>query len=70
MSTDGRSPIAYPPEAILTTEQVAEWLQCGVSTVEALGLPRLRLPVRTVRYSAGDVLAFLEGRYRPPGAGP
>jgi hypothetical protein len=61
-------PISYAPEAILTTEQVAEWLQCGVSTVEALGLPRLRIPGRVVRYAAGEVLAFLEGRYTPPAA--
>lgn len=61
-------PLSYPPEAILTTDQVAEWLQCGVSTVEALGLPRLRLPSRTVRYAAGEVLAYLEGRYTPPAA--
>jgi len=70
MSTDDRGPIAYPRETILTTDRLAAWLQCSRSTVEAMELPRLRIPGRVVRYSAGHVLAFLEGRYRPPSAGP
>lgn len=58
-----QTPLAYPPEAILTTEQVAAWLQVSTRLVEALPLPRLQgLGPRTVRYSAGTVLAFLEGR--------
>lgn len=62
------TPVAYPPETILTIEQVARWLQCSVSTVELLELPRLRIPGRVVRFAAGEVLAYLEGRYRPPAA--
>ena len=56
------TPLAYPPSAILTTEQLASWLQVSVSTVKTWPLPRLRLPGQTVRYSAGQVLAYLEGR--------
>lgn len=55
-------PISYPPSAILTPEQVAAWLQLSERVVADLGLPRLKLPGRSVRYSAGQVLAFLEGR--------
>lgn len=54
-------PVAYPPEAILTTEQMAEWLQVSPRLVEAMHLPKLLLPgSRMVRYSAGQVLQFLE----------
>jgi hypothetical protein len=53
---------AYPAEAILTTEQLAEWLQLTPDTVLEMKLPRLNLPIRSVRYSAGRVLAYLEGR--------
>lgn len=60
--TDALRPVAYPPETILTTEQVAAWIQCSPRLVEAMGLPRLSLPGRLVRYSAGQVLAYLEGR--------
>jgi hypothetical protein len=55
-------PLSYPPEAILTTEQVADWLQVSVRTVKSWPLPRLKLPGTTVRFSAGQVLAYLEGR--------
>jgi len=55
-------PVAYPPETILTTEQVARWLQVSERTVKAWPLPRLKLPGSTVRFSAGQVLAYLEGR--------
>ena len=54
-------PVAYPPEAILTTEQLAQWLQVSPRLVEAMHLPKLQLPgSRMVRYSAGVVLAYLE----------
>lgn len=55
-------PISYPAEAILTTEQVAEWLQVSPELVDTMRLPRLAVTGRRVRYSAGMVLAFLEGR--------
>ena len=58
------TPLTYPPGTILTTEQVALWLQCSVRTVEAMALPKLRgLGPRLVRYEASQVLDFLrEGR--------
>jgi len=56
-------PKAYARAAILTQEQLAEWLQVSVSVAKGLGLPKLRLPgSRLVRYSAGQVLDYLEGR--------
>jgi hypothetical protein len=55
-------PVAYPAEAILTVEQVSKWLQVSERTVKSWPLPRLRLPGNTVRFSAGQVLAYLEGR--------
>jgi hypothetical protein len=56
------TPLAYPPETILTRKQLSEWLQVSERTVEAWPIPRLRLPGSMVRYSAGAVLAYLEGR--------
>lgn len=61
MTDIGPRPIAYPPETVLTVEQVAEWLQISKRTVMDLPLPRLSTG-RLVRYSAGQVLAYLEGR--------
>jgi hypothetical protein len=60
--SDDIGPISYPAEAILTTEQVARWMQVSVRTVKDWPLPRLRLPGSLVRFSAGEVLAYLEGR--------
>ncbi len=60
--TDDITPLAYPPEAILTIEQVARWLQVSERTVKSWPLPRLKLPGSTVRFSAGQVLAYLERR--------
>ena len=61
--TETESPVrSYPPEAILTQEQLADWLQVSERTVKSWTfLPRLNLPGTTVRYSAGQVLAYLEG---------
>lgn len=57
------TPLAYPAETILTTKQVADWLQVSERTVESWPIPRLKIPSKTVvRYSAGMVLAYLEGR--------
>lgn len=56
------NPVAYRRETILTTQQVAEWLQVSEDTVQRLGLPRLKGLERTVRYSAGMVLDWLEGK--------
>lgn len=53
---------AYPPTAILTTEEVAEWVGVAPRTINDWPLPALRYPRKEKRYSAGMVLAFLEGR--------
>jgi hypothetical protein len=59
-ATDLR-PVAYPPETILTTDDLARWLQVSPRLVEAMHLPKLQLPgSRMVRYSAGQVLRYLE----------
>jgi hypothetical protein len=55
-------PVAYPPETILTIEQVARWLQVSERTVRSWPLPRLNLPGQTVRYAAGEVLEYLTGK--------
>jgi hypothetical protein len=52
----------YPSGAILTTEQLADWLQVSPATAREMKLPRLNLPGKMVRHSAGAVLAYLEGR--------
>jgi hypothetical protein len=55
-------PVAFAAEAILTVEQLASWLQVSERTVKSWPLPRLRLPGNTVRYSAGMILRYLEGK--------
>lgn len=56
--------VAYAPETIMTMAQVADWLQVSLSTVEHSEIPSLpHMPGNRIRrYSAGMVLAFLEGR--------
>lgn len=54
--------VAHPPEAILSIEQVAEWLGVSVRFVERLDLPAVFLGVRTKRYLGRDVLAYMEQR--------
>ena len=51
---------AYPPEAILTPDQVAEWLQVSRRTVQRLPLPAVTMGHRTVRYLAKEILEYLE----------
>jgi len=55
-------PITYDDNTILTAEQIAAWVQVSVHTVRSWPLPRLKLPGSTVRFSARQVLAYLEGR--------
>jgi hypothetical protein len=45
---------------ILTTKQVAAKLGLNVRSVELLGIPRIKLSHRTVRFAASDVNALLE----------
>lgn len=53
---------AYPPEAILTAEQVAAWLQVSVSQVQRMNLPAVPVGKRRYRYIAGQVLEELRRR--------
>lgn len=54
--------IAHAPEAILDIEQVAEWLQVSVRTVERLDIPPVFLGTRTKRFLGRDVLNYMEQR--------
>jgi hypothetical protein len=47
---------------VLTTEQVAEWLQVSVRFVERLDIPPVFLGTRTKRFLGKDVLAYLDTR--------
>lgn len=61
--TPGRTDLrvrAYPPEAVLTRAQVAEWLGMKVDTVDHLPIKRRKIGRRTVRYLARWVLEYLE----------
>lgn len=50
------------PDAILTRDEVAAWLKVKPRQVERLGVPFLDLGRKTKRYSARDVVAWLEQR--------
>lgn len=54
--------VAHSPEAILNVEEVAQWLQVSVRTVERLDIPCVFLGHRTKRYLGKDVLKYLEVR--------
>lgn len=47
------------PDAVLTPQQVAAWLQISVKTLATLPIPSKKLGHRTRRYLARDVLAYL-----------
>ena len=61
IQAEKREVLAYPPTAILTVEEVAAWIGVAPRTVQDWPLPTLRYPTRDRRYSAGQVLRFLEG---------
>lgn len=48
------------PDAILTREEVANWLKVKPRQIERLGVPVLNMGRRTKRYLARDVLAWLD----------
>jgi len=50
----------FSPEAVLTTQQVAQWLSVSRRTVQRLRIPTVQLGHRTIRYRAKDVLDYLE----------
>ena len=53
-----------PLGAVLTREQVAEWLQVRPRQLDRLGIPCLDLGHKTKRYVAEDVQAWLEAQRR------
>jgi len=57
-----QSPIGYPPNAILTQEQVAGWLSISTRTLRKLPIRRWASSRRLVRYLARHVLEDLEER--------
>jgi hypothetical protein len=60
---NAKQPVAYPAGTILTTAQVAEWLQVSTRHVELMRLPRLKGLGRSARYEAGMVLECLMGKW-------
>ena len=67
----GRVPIAtfgeLPRDALLTADEVAEWLKIERRQVQRLGIPCIDLGRKTPRYQVKDVLAWLETRRREGG---
>lgn len=59
-------PRTYPPGTILTTAQLATWLQVSSRQVELMRLPRLSGLGRLARYEAGTVLDHLLAPPDPP----
>lgn len=57
--TETIAPKAYPAEAVLTIEQVADWLQVSKRQAERLNIPCFYLGTRTRRYLGKSVLEFL-----------
>jgi len=55
-----RPPITYPPDAILTQEQVAAWLGISTRTLRKLPIRRWASSRRLVRYLGRHVLQYVE----------
>lgn len=55
-------PFVPTTKPILTVDEVAALLQVERRQVDRLGVPKLRLGRKTVRYSARAVMAWLESR--------
>jgi hypothetical protein len=60
--TGTRTPIGYSPETILTTEEVAAWLDVHPKTVRKLGIKTCHLGHSTVRYLAKHVLEYMDAK--------
>lgn len=56
------APRGYSPETVLTIEQLAEWLQVSVRTVERYDIPFFFIGPRQKRFLGEDVLNFLRQR--------
>jgi hypothetical protein len=55
---------AERPDALLTAEEVGDWLKIARCQVQRLGIPRIDLGRKTPRYQVKDVLEWLETRRR------
>jgi len=60
----GQQPRDQTLPAVLTRQQVADFLQVRPRQVERLGVPCLNLGKKTKRYVREDVLAWLEAQRR------
>lgn len=54
--------VNYPPDAVLTVEEVAAWLGVSEKSVSRYGIKRIKLGGRTTRYLAEDVYAYLRAK--------
>lgn len=56
--------MTYPPapETILTRAEVAAWLKIKPRQVQRLGIPCVDLGLKTKRFIAKDVWAYLEAK--------
>ena len=50
------------PDAILTRDEVAEWLKVRPRQVDRLGIPCIDLGRKTKRFFAREVLAWLQAK--------
>jgi len=62
----GRMPTAtfgeLPPDALLTTDEVSEWLKVARRQVQRLEIPWIDLGRKTPRCRVKDIVAWLETR--------
>ncbi len=65
MSSSVAVPPSYPPTAVLTTADVSAWLRVHPRQLQRLGVPRLKLSHKVVRYSARAVQAWLDQQVKP-----
>ncbi len=67
----GRMPSAtfgeLPPDALLTADQVGEWLKVARRQVQRLEIPWIDRGRKTPRYRVKDIVAWLETRRRDGG---
>ncbi len=53
-----------PRDALVTADEVAEWLKVARRQVQRLGIPWIDLGRKTSRYQVQDILTWLETRRR------
>jgi hypothetical protein len=60
----GGATLPPDPDAILTAAEVAAWLKITPRQVQRVGIPCVRVGLRTPRYLGRDLLAWLETQRR------